>query len=158
MKILPVLLLTLLSVTGLHAQWQQKDFKAFQKAVGTWAFERGGTTVRETWIRVNDTLFEGSSYNIKNGVEELQETITLSFSKGSIVLTPTTRNQNDGNPIPFTLISNKKDRFVFENKAHDFPQQIIYHFKGDRQLDAAINGQTPKGFRQVDFPYRKTTK
>ena len=51
-------------------------------------------------------------------------------------------------PTPFTLKSLTKDRVVFENLQHDFPQRVIYWRKG-AQLCARIEG-TIQGQQQGD--------
>ena len=137
------------------ARGQQPDFKTLQQIVGTWEMKKGSPVIREVWVRKNDTLFEGTSYAIKEGNPVLQETVQLVYTQNQVFFIPAVQNQNDGQPVVFRLISSAKGKFIFQNKEHDFPQQVIYHFKNRNRLDAAINGNTPKGFRQVNFPYLK---
>jgi hypothetical protein len=35
----------------------------------------------------------------------------------------------------------KEIKFIFENKEHDFPQKIIYHFVSESKLNASIEGE-----------------
>ena len=44
---------------------------------------------------------------------------------------------------------------VFENRAHDFPQRVIYRRGADGRLDARIEGTIDGQPRAVDFPYRR---
>jgi hypothetical protein len=54
----------------------------------------------------------------------------------------------------FKLISTDSSKFVFENKAHDFPQRVIYTVTKDTftgRIEGEINGKP----RAVDFPVRR---
>lgn len=47
-------------------------------------------------------------------------------------------------PTSFCLLSQDAQRVVFENKAHDFPQRIVYARTGDKmvaRIEGTINGQ-----------------
>jgi hypothetical protein len=44
-------------------------------------------------------------------------------------------------PTRFCAIELSGSRVVFENRAHDFPQRILYWLDGERRLHARIEGQ-----------------
>lgn len=107
----------------------------------------------ESWNKKSDTLWEGASYLNRDGVMVLEETVELIFNKG--VIQYIVRTEGKGEPVAFTLASHQGHKFIFENKEHDFPQRISYYFRDEQHLDAAIEGNTAKGFKQVDFPFVK---
>jgi hypothetical protein len=43
-------------------------------------------------------------------------------------------------PTPFVAVENRKGRVVFENKAHDFPNRILYWLGEDGRLHARVEG------------------
>jgi hypothetical protein len=92
------------------------------------------------------------SYRVSGKDTIPEETVELKLSNGKITFTPTVRNQNQDRPVEFTLISIEGTKFTFENKGHDFPQQIIYHIM-DSQLHVIINGNTKDGFREIPFEF-----
>ncbi len=55
----------------------------------------------------------------------------------------------------FALVSASKDRWVFENASHDFPQRIVYERKGDR-LNVRI--ESIDGAKTIDFPLARTRR
>jgi len=137
-------------------QWTLADFKELYRVEGSWEMKKSDLRIEETWVKKNDTLLESTAYEYdKEGRKGLQETVQLALSGNQILYIPVARNQNGGAPVIFKLVSNLKGRYVFENREHDFPQQIIYHFRNNNHIDASINGKTPRGFRQIDFPYQR---
>ena len=48
----------------------------------------------------------------------------------------------------------KGTKYTFENKAHDFPQQIIYDI-GEKTMNVTISGNTKNGFREIPFDFVK---
>lgn len=70
-----------------------------------------------------------------------QETVLLKLSNGSNTFTLTLPHQIEGKPVIITLIAIRNKSFVFENRVHDFPQQIIYTPK-NKTLKVVIKGNT----------------
>lgn len=155
MKIKPAFGISLLLLSGLvtHAQWTKKNFQELDKLKGSWVMNIPKLSMTENWNKKSDTLWEGASYRNQKGEMALEETVQLVFNKGSIQYI--VRTQGTGEPVAFTLSSHEGNKFIFENKEHDFPQRIIYHFRDGQHLDAAIEGNTSKGFKQIDFPFVK---
>ena len=54
-------------------------------------------------------------------------------------------------PTPFTLVESGPKRAVFENKAHDFPQRILY-WKSPGALHARVEG--PRGGQERSLEWR----
>ncbi len=158
MKTIITICLSILLCTSASAQWQIVDFKGLGKIEGNWEMNKEDIRIQESWIKKNDTLFEGHSYTTKDGRKISEENIQLVYTQNKILYIPTVKNQNDAQPISFTLISKDGNNYVFENKDHDFPQRITYHFIGRTHIDASISGNTPKGFKQIDFQYKRTDK
>ena len=55
----------------------------------------------------------------------------------------------------FTSIELTATRVVFENRAHDFPQRVIYEIKADGTLAARIEGDRDGRVVTVEFPYER---
>jgi hypothetical protein len=55
--------------------------------------------------------------------------------------------------FPATLISDTL--LVFENPAHDFPQQILYRRRGSDSVIARIEGPRGGQMRGIDLPYAR---
>lgn len=55
-------------------------------------------------------------------------------------------------PVDFKYIGLKNDTAVFENKAHDFPQRIVYYYKENGKLFAMIDGVMDGKYQKQNFP------
>jgi hypothetical protein len=156
MKRLNILLLLLLTISAApsFAQWTYKDFRKLRDLEGSWEMKTDKGYIQEKWTRVNDSTFEGKNYSINRGVVILEERMTIVQNEEGIFFIATVTYQNKGLPVYFKLISIKNNEFIFENKEHDFPQQVMYHVKGD-ELFAFVNGNTEKGFKKIDYSFNR---
>jgi hypothetical protein len=119
---------------------------------GTWvqAGENGAVT-RETWLPAQDGLAAGASVASRPGRKPFREFMTLHDAPEGPVFTAFIDGQP---PTPFTLVSSDAGRFVFENKAHDFPQRVIYQRCG-QDLCAAVEGEIDGKARTQTWRYTR---
>lgn len=112
---------------------------------GTWKVEHKENY--ETWkINKDDHSLEGSSFKIRDNTKRIDEHLHLKAVDGKIIYTATVLNQNNGQPVDFTLNTAVTDKFSFENMAHDFPKKIQYTKLNDSTLFIAVLGDNNKGF------------
>jgi len=134
-------------------------FGSLSKIEGEWSMSFGDNpesgSVVELWSKVNDTLYSGKSYEIVDGDSTLIETIQLVAADGEIFYIPTTQEQNNRLPVSFRLTQKSNEKFIFENKEHDFPTTIMYEFKNDSTLTAAISGKIKGEEKGMEFFYKK---
>ena len=113
----------------------------FNWLCGNWINNQDSTALYfENWIENESGNFEGTSYVIAKQDTVFFEKIQLFTSDTGIYYAVSVRNQNDANAIHFKLISCSNNIYSFENKKHDFPQQINYQFKAPDTLNAWIEG------------------
>ncbi len=120
---------------------------------GTWQIE--AKPIFEEWTRVNVNLYRGKGYEIRKNDTIVTETIEIVQTGENLFYIPKVVGQNDGKEVMFKLISKNPEYLIFENKNHDFPQRIIYHRTGRKNMDAFIEGQREDGYSKVEFPYVK---
>ncbi|HEU4471356.1 MAG TPA: DUF6265 family protein [Flavisolibacter sp.] len=154
MKPFRLLLLLLCAGCFANAQFSHSDFARLKNLTGRWEMQTAKGKLVEEWSKLNDSLFQSTSYRVQKGDTTLEEKAELRFSGGRISFVATVANQNDEQPVVFALKKIEGNQFVFENAAHDFPKKIIYH-PGDRTLDVTISGQTAAGFREVPFHFQR---
>jgi hypothetical protein len=150
-----LIIFTLNQATYAQQQWTQKDFKKLKHVVGNWESTTATGFAQEKWVKKNDTTFTGESFSINRGVSQLQEKLQLVFTNKEIHYAATVRHQNKGLPVIFKLVSIKDDTYTFENKDHDFPQQIVYYFKNGKHFDVTISGPTEKGPKSIEYHFKK---
>ena len=90
---------------------------------GNWAQDTGTTTVRETWLEPRDGVMAGMSQTNRPGKNPLVEFMKISAEPAGTIFTAIIPGQP---PSPFVRLPGADEQATFENKAHDFPQRVIY--------------------------------
>lgn len=118
---------------------------------GEWARATAGGTMVESWQRVSQTTMEGTSTRHVDGASRVTEYLRLEQMGEGIFYTA--KPLENRLPTPFELVEWSEERFVFENRQHDFPQRIIYTRRGDNGLVARIEGSVDGEERAIDFVF-----
>lgn len=113
---------------------------------GTWKMENRETY--EHWSKLDDSSFNGFSYQLKNGEMKVSEFLTISSNSDKIIYTATVINQNQGKGIPFSL-TKSDSAYVFENPSHDFPKRIVYQPLNQNQVKVTVSDGGKKGFSYI---------
>jgi hypothetical protein len=127
-----------------------KDF--FNRLSGKWQLEN--STTIEKWEKDGE-LFKATVYKALGKESLVTERIRLTEREGEIFYEATVRGQNNEKPVPFKLMEYSKDKVVFENKTHDFPQKITYQFTSDDVMLATIEGTMNNKTEKIDFKYSR---
>lgn len=122
---------------------QDKTIKDLYFLKGTWKVEHKENY--ETWKINNDNSLEGNSYKIRNSAKRIDEYLSIKAVDGKIIYTAKVLDQNNSQPVDFTLNTDVTDKFSFENAAHDFPQKIQYTKLNDSTLFIAVLGENDRG-------------
>ncbi len=119
--------------------------------IGKWIHVIGDETITEVWEKHSDTVYTGYSYTMKGKDTVSYETIELQQKGAEVYYVPTVRNQNGGKPVSFRMRSMTGDKMIFENSAHDFPQEISYTRINNDSLVASIAGIVDGKRQSEDF-------
>ena len=150
--IFPVFLMISSSLLA-QSNYSATDFKSLDQIIGLWKMDSKRGPTYEQWTRTSNEKFSGKSFRLNNQDTLIMEKIELSFSGGNIIYSPTVTGQNDGKAVDFKLISKDGNRFVFENKGHDFPNRIIYDFVSKDSISASIEGDAKGKIPGKKFSY-----
>ncbi len=126
-----------------------------QWLAGHWQTKVPDGIVFEDWVATDATHMSGKSGFIRENDTSVSETISLEQQGGKLLYIPTVKDQNGGQPVPFTLSFATADSFVFANPAHDFPQFISYKKLSSTSLVARISGTVDGKERSEDFPMER---
>ena len=130
----------------------QNSIEDFNILKGKWKLDNDKFVLIEEWEKINDTTFTGLSYTLNGDKKNISEKLYLLKLNHHIVYIAQPGNNS---PTLFTLVSSDSSRFVFENKEHDFPQKIIYHFITDSILNASIEGDESGATKRKEFNFNK---
>lgn len=151
-KISSFALLTVLlaACKGNYAEVDQMDWIA-----GNWKGSVQGNEVFESWTRTNDSTWTGTSRFEKDGELLFSEKMTITKRKDIFSFTSVSNEQNDGNAVQFIASEIDPEQVIFENLAHDFPQQIVYKKTAADSLLVYIDGNLNGQANRIDFPLKK---
>lgn len=129
----------------------EADVAGLAWMAGTWAQEKDGVTVRETWLSPRDGVMAGVGQTNRPGKAAVIEFTRISVEPAGATFTAILPGQP---PTPFVLLPGKPGEAVFENKAHDFPQRVIYRRCG-ADLCAAIEGEVKGRLERKEWRYSR---
>ena len=138
-------LLLLLSLLIVACNTYQAKFP--DDFAGKWKMDMEGINSVDIWTKINDTVYVAESFLEDNKTES----IILYKKENYWYYVPTVFLQNNGQPVKFKLIESTRNKFVFENKEHDFPKRVIYHFRSATDMVVTLNGNG----KQEDIYYLK---
>lgn len=124
---------------------------------GTWKMETRKGPLFEQWQKFDESTLRGLNYRISGNDTIPLERLELVSRPEGVFYIPAVVNQNDGDAVSFKLVSSEDNRFVFENKAHDFPQRIIYSLVTADSIVARIEGISRGKEASSDFYYRRVS-
>ncbi|MDZ4796212.1 MAG: DUF6265 family protein [Bacteroidota bacterium] len=143
-------------LTGLLAfTYYPGDKKAFKKLFaleGVWKMNTKKGALCEEWKKMNKSFMQNKGYVIKGNDTTLTERVALTRTSEGILYTSTVEDQNNKNPIAFTMTSSGGNVFVFENRKHDFPKRIVYQLLSPDSLHAFIDDGV-EGTKKVQHFY-----
>lgn len=158
MTALRLFLAAAIAATGLHAAAADAVGRADRLGwlAGCWQLERrserGVRVVEEQWMAPSGGALLGASRSVSEGRMVDFEHMLIREDAGGLVFTAKPARQPEAS---FRAIEVAEGVLVFENRAHDFPQRVIYRRGADGRLDARIEGTVDGQPRAVDFPYRR---
>ncbi len=139
-------------------QQQQKipeTVNRFSWLNGNWEMKEKEGKTTEQWQQVNDSLMTGKSDFIKGDSIIPFETVKI-FRKDTVFFYEAkAAEQNNEQPVAFTITSLNDSSFVAENPAHDFPKRISYRLLTKDSIHAFIDGGTAMPERRADFYYSR---
>ncbi|RZT95371.1 DUF6265 family protein [Rivibacter subsaxonicus] len=121
---------------------------------GCWQSESGSgeRQIDEQWMAPLGGAMLGSGRTVGGGRLLEYEQMLIRDDDGVLVYTAKPSRQPQAS---FKSIEIGDGVAVFENKAHDFPQRVIYRRAGDGGLAARIEWQLRGQPRAIDFNFRR---
>ena len=118
---------------------------------GCWELTTTGRSVEESWTGVKGGTMIGVSRTIQDGKTTAYEMIVMREEGDRLAYEAHPSGQESATFLS-TRIS--ESELVFENPAHDFPQEVGYRRAGDALL-AWIRGTRDGKDRRIEFAYTR---
>jgi hypothetical protein len=136
--------------------------KEFSKIVGKdwllgkWENKSDDGNLLEIWRKVNDSLFIGESYFIKEKDTLHSEKIELKQHGEALFYTTTIQGQNDDKPVTFKQNVEIAKQLVFENPNNEYPRKIVYKPFAKDHLLIEISGIHQEKLSSARYSLKKT--
>jgi len=144
-------LLALLLTTPLFAADATISDVAFMS--GCWAVVGGEKGSDEVWLRPAGGTMMGIGRTVRKGRTVTHEFMQIRENGGTLTFFASPAGQESAE---FPLLSITKTKVVFENKAHDFPNRVIYELRGRDELVGSIEGSSNGRDKRIEFPMKRT--
>jgi len=121
--------------------------------VGNWVTYSTVYSVFETWKKINDTTFKGSSIMLVNGDTVLNEKMSIEPRKSFINLSIKNLSVPESAVDNYKLSKIKADKIEFVKLATDKHENIIYHFVTPETLRILIesDGKSIESYNMKKF-------
>jgi hypothetical protein len=122
---------------------------------GCWrGLTRSGTTIEEFYTPPSSNLVLGTTRYVRDGRVVDFEFTRIDQTDSGAVITPHPKGVRSVSFAPKVV---ERNRAVWENPTHDFPQRILYTRVADDTLVARIEGRTPSGDRALEWRMVRAT-
>jgi len=111
---------------------------------GRWTGVSDGLAMEEDWTAPAGGALLGMHKDVKDGRMVSFEFLRIQTTGEGTFYFASPRSAP---PTPFRLVELSDRKVVFENKAHDFPQRILYWLEASGALHARVEG--PQGGKPV---------
>ncbi len=151
-SILSVLLMQSCIHSNLAKKSPDKAFEEVSFLEGKWISESEETTSIETWKKISENTYEGSSELTASGHVLFTENIKIVKNNETIQYIVFIKTQD---PVVFNLIFASDSKLKFSNTSNDFPQSIIYEKQGDQKIIVTLKGKDENGSIKEVFIFNK---
>ena len=153
---LPIGIATLLAASSIEANFRAHPSPIDQVAwlAGCWERSSGNRTVEEQWMRPRGGTMMGMGRTVRGDSTVEWEHLRIAPDGDTLVYHAIPSGQQ---PSAFRAISVSADAVTFEDKAHDFPQRVIYRRAGSDSLHARVEGIMRGQQRGIDFRYQRAS-
>ena len=118
---------------------------------GCWQGRQGTAAIEEMWSKPAGTSMIGVGRTVKDNQTVSFEFMQFREQNGTLAFLP---QPQGGAQVTFPLKEFAREKFVFENLSHDFPQRVVYE-RRNSSLVASIEGTQNGKFSRQEFLFRK---
>lgn len=117
----------------------------------TFGFKQPPQYLYESWEVFPDSI-SGIGYNVQGEDTTITERIAIMVVNNKLTYVARPNNQA---MVTFTLTHSASNEWIFENKANDFPQKLVYKKLPNDSLSVTLEGVQNTIERSIDLPYKK---
>jgi hypothetical protein len=136
---------------------QSANLESVRFLEGTWVdrktfgFKQPPNYIVEKWQSYPDSL-SGAGYSVTGADTILMEYISIQMINDKLTYIARPKGQS---MVSFTITESGNGKFVFENKANDYPQKLTYQKMPNDSLSITLDGVANGIDRSITFKYEK---
>lgn len=124
--------------------------------LGKWENKSDEGNLSETWTKLNDSIFEGETYFIKEKDTLHSEKIQLQQKGENLLYISTIKGQNNNEQVTFLRNPEVEKVLVFENPKNDYPKKIVYKLISKDHLIIEISGMQQEKQNSTQYSLKKS--
>ena len=119
---------------------------------GCWEAKRGPRTIQEHWMAPLGNTMISVGRTVRGDSLTEFELVIIRAGGSSLAYEAHPSGQA---PAVFLATTLTERSVVFENRSHDFPQQVAYERRGADSVLARVSGSMNGQTRRIEFPYAR---
>ena len=143
----------LVTCVGCYRPAPRQAFEDLKILEGNWTSSEG-SKFNENWTIKNDSLLIGLGFSLNNGDTAFKEHLKIYRSGGSVFYAAKIGEHADF--VFFKLREAVRQKWIFENPVHDYPNIIEYKLKDMSTLEAKTTNI--RGNKAVIFKMKRIVK
>lgn len=133
-------LLTIASLTSCQKSKEVSKITGNDWLLGQWENKSDEGNLSESWTKLNDSIFEGEAYFIKEKDTLHSEKTQLKQKGENLLYISAVKGQNNNEAVTFVRNREIEKILVFENPKNDYPKKIVYKPISKDHLIIEISG------------------
>ncbi|MES2574195.1 MAG: DUF6265 family protein [Bacteroidota bacterium] len=153
------IILSLIIISSLSSCKKSKEVSKINGTdwlLGKWENKSENGDLSEIWTKLNDSIFEGETYFIKEKDTLHSERIQLKQKGENLLYVSTVKGQNNNEPVTFVKNPEIEKILVFENSKNDYPKKITYKQVSKDQILIEISGKQQGKQNSAKYSMKKT--
>lgn len=150
------ILLVILALTSCKKSKEVSKIVGNDWLLGKWENKSDDGNLLEIWKKVNDSLFIGESYFIKEKDTLHSEKMELQQKGENLFYISTIKGQNYDKPITFKHNIEIEKLLVFENPKNEYPRKIVYKPIAKDRIFIEVSGIQQDKPSSVRYSMKKT--
>ena len=150
------ILVVILTLTSCQKSKEVSKIVGTDWLIGKWENKSKEGNLLETWKKVNDSLFIGESYFIKEKDTLHSEKMELKQKGDNLFYISTIKGQNDDKPITFLHNIEIEKQLVFENPKNEYPRKIVYKPIAKDRIFIEVSGIQQDKPSSIRYSMKKT--
>lgn len=141
MKIAFSFLFTLLAFSACQQPKEISKIEGKDWLLGKWESNSDAGNLTESWVKLNDSIYNGECYFVKGNDTLHAEKMQLTQKAENLYYISNVKGENNDKPVTFGQNVEIVKQLVFENPKNEYPRKISYSTLPNNELQIQVAGK-----------------